>query len=438
RILSSKRRSLAPEMVNTLMFVAANLDLFDLDRLISYHIDLAASALDMSVEETCDRFALVRVPIDVGSQSSLTSRLLEDKDAMEKLRAIANAACDPVLDFWVLGCDEVRLAGILGLPHVGSCDAANIVDSKSAARHIFREAKIRHPVGIEGLRSWEDVHIALRRLCDRCSAASFFIKLNFEEAGNGIATVERRHVGSPYREFCDAVSISKNIPFAEFTEQLELFGCVVEERVGDGLSECPSVKMFIDHQGKVKNIASHDQLMNDTVYTGSVFPARGAYRSSVIEAGYAIGEVIASKGIQGLFSVDFIAFNDGVEGSWNLWALEINVRKGATTHPYGWTRFLTGANYDPESGELIAESSPVVYISSEYIYSEGLRSLSVKDILDKIGSSGLLYSRESKNGILVHMASCMQDHGKIGVTAIAREHQSAQNMLDRLRDILRD
>lgn len=49
-------------------------------------------------------------------------------------------------------------------------------------------------------------------------------------------------------------------------------------------------------------------------------------------------------------SIDFAAAQDAT-GRWSDYALEINLRKGGTTHPYAALRNLVSGRYDLESAE---------------------------------------------------------------------------------------
>jgi hypothetical protein len=48
-------------------------------------------------------------------------------------------------------------------------------------------------------------------------------------------------------------------------------------------------------------------------------------------------------------SVDFAAAGDA-DGRWQVFALEVNLRKGGTTHPYTVLRNLVPGRYDSEHG----------------------------------------------------------------------------------------
>ena len=47
----------------------------------------------------------------------------------------------------------------------------------------------------------------------------------------------------------------------------------------------------------------------------------------------------------GRFAVDFVTVQDD-GGSWTAYAIELNLRKGGTTHPFLTLQFLTDGQYD--------------------------------------------------------------------------------------------
>ena len=64
-----------------------------------------------------------------------------------------------------------------------------------------------------------------------------------------------------------------------------------------------------------------------------------------------VGERLAARGVVGRASVDFAAALDA-SGAWSVHALEVNLRKGGTTHPYSALRNLVPGRYDEDAGAL--------------------------------------------------------------------------------------
>ena len=99
-------------------------------------------------------------------------------------------------------------------------------------------------------------------------------------------------------------------------------------------------------------LATHDQVLggdNGQVYIGCRFPADPAYAAELARYGDAVGRELAARGCVGRVSVDFMAARTG-RRPWRLTALEVNLRKGGTTHPYSALRNLVPGHYDTEAG----------------------------------------------------------------------------------------
>ncbi len=56
---------------------------------------------------------------------------------------------------------------------------------------------------------------------------------------------------------------------------------------------------------------------------------------------------LAEDGALGRFAVDFVVVRDD-GGDWTPYAIELNLRKGGTTHPFLTLQFLTDGRYDAE------------------------------------------------------------------------------------------
>ena len=87
---------------------------------------------------------------------------------------------------------------------------------------------------------------------------------------------------------------------------------------------------------------------------GCRFPADPAYAAELARHGRAVGERLAALGVLGRASIDFAAARDA-RGAWHLHALEVNLRKGGTTHPYAALRNLAPGHYD-ERGRSVGHA----------------------------------------------------------------------------------
>ncbi len=106
----------------------------------------------------------------------------------------------------------------------------------------------------------------------------------------------------------------------------------------------PSVQMRALPDGTVELLSTHDQLLggpSGQSYLGCIFPAAPDVRRPHRRARPGVGRHLAALGVLGRFAVDFVAVQDD-EGAWSAYAIELNLRKGGTTHPFLTLQFLTG------------------------------------------------------------------------------------------------
>jgi hypothetical protein len=74
------------------------------------------------------------------------------------------------------------------------------------------------------------------------------------------------------------------------------------------------------------------------------FAADHGCASEISRDALVIGRRLAREGVLGRFALDFV--RDGA-GAWTSYAIEINLRKGGTTHPFLTLQFLTDGRYGP-------------------------------------------------------------------------------------------
>jgi len=145
-------------------------------------------------------------------------------------------------------------------------------------------------------------------------------------------------------------------------------GGVVEERIAGEHFSSPSAPVDIRPGGEVVVLATHEQVLggpDNQVYLGCRFPADPVYAPLLALHAAAVGGQLAARGALGRFSVDFVTVAEAT-GRWDVYALEVNLRKGGTTHPYAALRNLAPGRYATDSGQWITEDrSPRAYASTD-------------------------------------------------------------------------
>ena len=120
-----------------------------------------------------------------------------------------------------------------------------------------------------------------------------------------------------------------------------------------------------------------------------------------------------------------------------MFAVEINLRKGGTTHPFRTLQFLTGGRYNPETGTFQSGTSiPKYYFASDNLESEKYKGLLPQDLIDIVTYTGLHYNSSSNTGVVFHMIGALSEFGKIGVTCVGDSPEEAEQLYQRTLETL--
>ena len=186
-------------------------------------------------------------------------------------------------------------------------------------------------------------------------------------------------------------------------------------------------------------MATHEQILggpHGQTYVGCRFPADDRYRVEVQEAALRIGAVLASKGVVSRFSIDFLAF-PGAGDRGRLQALEINLRMGATTHPFLALRFLTGGELDTRTGLFLSmDAKAKYYRATDTLCSDAYRGLLPEDLMDIVTFNRLHYDHGAETGVLFHLIGALSEFGKVGLTAIGNSPGQAEEIYARTVSVL--
>ena len=113
---------------------------------------------------------------------------------------------------------------------------------------------------------------------------------------------------------------------------------------------------------------------------------------------------------------------DAGNGGWTSYAIEINLRKGGTTHPFLTLQFLTDGRYDAATGLFLTPAGKEKHlVATDHLESPSLRGLSLDDLFDIVARHGLHFDQARQTGIVFHMISCLTEHGRVGLTAVGRQ-----------------
>jgi PGM1 C-terminal domain len=374
-----------------------------------------------------------------GCARPLTEKILRRPRLRERIRA---AVADPGAAHMTCFNPtplERTLAVQLGIPLYGCDPALAQLGSKSGSRQVFRAAGVSLPDGFENLRDGHDVAAALaalRRRHPRLRRAVVKLNEGFSGEGNAVFPFHGAPLeGGLERWIRDG--LAARLRFEAPAERWETFepklrgmGGIAECFLDAAESRSPSVQCRVDPLGDTSVISTHDQVLggpSGQVFLGCTFPADEGYRRAIQEDAMRVAAVLREAGVIGRFGVDFVALRRG--DRWEHHALEINLRKGGTTHPYLLLHFLTDGRYDPETGLFLTPTGQAChYYASDNLQSPAYRGLTPDDLIDIAVTHGLHFHGATQQGIMFHMIGALSQHGKLGTVCIADSREGAARL----------
>jgi len=389
-----------------------------------------------------------------GSLKPLTQKVLERPRLVEKIRR----ALRPDKSYMVCynSTDlEQQLSLKLNIPLLAASPEVLDWGSKSGSRQIFAEAGIPHPDGSLTVRNIYDLVQELFNLWNRQPDLNrIVVKLNEGFSGEGNALLDLRSILDFAPNKCSRLEtiniLEKQLEkmnfqgagenWKTFSARIPELGAIVEAFIEGEIKRSPSVQGYIRPSGEVEIVSTHDQILggvNGQVYEGCYFPADAAYRCELQELGLLVGEVLAAKGAIERYGVDFITVQDLETKKWNIQAIEINLRKGGTTHPFMTLRLLTNGIFDYDSGKYLSQQNQEKhYIATDNLQKDQYRGLLPDDLMDIIAQERLHFDSSSRTGTVFHLMGALSEHGKLGLTSIGNSLAEAQAIYDRVEAVL--
>lgn len=376
-----------------------------------------------------DRFDIVVVPD--ASARAVAAKLLDRPELLDRIRSWVGD--DPAfIEPWNVTDVECDLAVTLDMPMSGTDPVLWHLGFKSAGRRLFREAGVPVPPGFEDLTSVSEVVEAIDRLrTEEPETQAVVIKHDDSGAGDGNAVIHVGDLEAPRSELARR-RIRSRVNSLEpwYLADLRL-GSVVEQRIiGDRFSS-PSAQVDIDPDGSTKVLSTHEQVLggdDEQVYLGCRFPADPAYAAELAAHAQAAAGALARHGAVGRIAVDFVAAASGA-GAWSTYAIEVNLRKGGTTHPYAVLRHLAPGYYDAEAGVYTDNSGrQKCYSASDNVVDEAWTGVPEHDVISALDRAGLTWDRTTRTGVVPHMLSCLAVDGRFGITAIGDSPEHADDL----------
>ncbi len=414
------------------------------ESIIEYYLGLLPGVIPSHA-----RSRLTMVSVNDASPVPLSSKLLARPKLLRQLRSLIPNTERSHLVPYNTTSRERDVAVSLGIPTYGADPRHADLGSKTGCRRLFEDLGVQCPVGAEDLHTVEEIVAGVQSMRARRPTLTLaIVKLNEGVSGAGNASLDLRGLPEPgsaeeatviTERVTALVPESEDLSAAAYLRDFERFGGIVEERITGIELTSPSVQMRALPDGSVELLSTHDQLLGGASgqrYLGCIFPADSRYAVAIAEPAMVIGRHLAGLGVLGRFAVDFVVVQDS-DGTWTPYAIELNLRKGGTTHPFLTLQFLTDGTYNGEEGMFRTLGGAAKYlVATDHLEDDRLKALSVDDLFDAIVRHHLHFDQSRRTGVVFHMISCLTECGRVGLTAVGDSPEDAWSIYQEAQEVL--
>ena len=381
-----------------------------------------------------------------GSARSLTEKILARPRLMARVReAIGDPGRAHIAAFAVSDLERT-LAVRLGVPIYGCDPDLRALGSKSGGRQVLREAGVAMPDGVENLADEADIAAGLAQLKARDPGLRrAVVKLNegFSGEGNALFRFDGAPTGHSLEPWIRArlpqlAFEAREMAWGVYLGKVSQMGAIVEAFIEGEDKRSPSAQFRIDPLGGVDFVSTHDQVLGGPggqVFLGCRFPADAAYRLAIQAEGAKVAAALARRGVLGRLGVDFVSVRR--DDGWQNFGIEINLRKGGTTHPFLMLQFLTGGAYDPADGLFRTPfGQPRFYYASDNLESQNYKGLTPDDLVDLAVLNKLHYDGAAHEGVVFHLIGGLSEFGKLGAVCVGATPERAESFFRQVVEIL--
>ena len=402
--------------------------------IVNYYLGLVR---DVGPRDARDR--LTMLTCDDPSAAPLTEKILARPRLVARIRGLIDDLGSSHLTCFTATALERTLAVRLGLPLYGCDPALWHLGTKSGSRDVFHRAGVLAPPGYEHLRGEEDVIRALvdlKREHPDVQRAVIKLEEGFSGEGNAIFTYDGAPSGRCLTRWVRDVLprcvrfVAPGESWPTYRDELARMGGIVEAFVSGTEMRSPSVQCRIDPSGATQIISTHDQVLGGAsgqVYLGCKFPAEISCCPGLHAAARRVTDVLAGEGVVGRFGIDFVSTR--VHNEWRHYAIEINIRKGGTTHPFLTLQLLTDGTYDSATGLFRTKAGrPCFYVASDNLCDPAYSVLTPQRVISAASRRGLAFDPDTERGVIFHLMGALQEFGKLGAVCIGRTREDAQDL----------
>lgn len=383
------------------------------------------------------------------SAKPLTQKILERPRLIKRIRdqirhpELAHMTCFNVSEL------EKNLALALDIPIFGCDPRLLYMGTKTGGRELFRKTGIPVPVGIEGLHDESDIAAALAQLKqNNPSLRKAVVKMDDGFSGEGNAVFYYDETDFGYEDLAGHIAaclpqklriVAQTASYQQYMDKFKsIGGGIVEEFIDGPIKESPSVQCRINPWGDIDIISTHDQLLggeSGQVFLGSSFPANSEYTVAIAAMAKEVAAEMLRLGVLGRFSIDFISVKEA--SGWMHYAIEINLRKGGTTHPFIMLQFLTSGSFDWQKGcYTMPDGQNRFYYASDNVVSDKYKGLTPYDLMDIAMCNRIQYDSARQTGVMFHMIGALSQYGKLGMVCIGKTPEEAKDFYFKTIDIL--
>ena len=381
------------------------------------------------------------------SRKSLTEKILQRPRLIKRIRDLIKFPEMTHMACFNVTAHEKKLAITLDIPIYGCDPQLLYLGTKTGSRRIFKQIGIPLPAGIEHVQNEKEIASALTELKKNNPALQkAVVKMNdgFSGEGNAIFYYNELQSGE---ENLESIILQKlpgylkavaAVSYHQYLQKFIFLGGIVEEFISGEFIQSPSVQCRINPVGDADIISTHDQVLGGEcgqVFLGAIFPANKEYNFDISVMGKLIAQELQSQGVLGRFSIDFISVKQPV--GWKHYAIEINLRKGGTTHPFLMLQFLTGGEFKWEENiYLMPNGQQRCYFATDNVVNEKYIGLTPHDLIDIAMCNGIQFDGAKQTGVMFHMIGALSQYGKLGMVCIGKTVEEAKEFYTRTMEVL--
>ena len=354
----------------------------------------------------------------------------------KKLGELKNA----FMELFVLSKKEVEICHHFGIDSWWNHQDIEYFKTKSGNRRIL-SGVTKIPRGFGDLHSVEDVANHLLKLAKLTNGKKFVVKLNDGVSGDGNGVVRLPEssnltIHKIRQALIETNFVSSKMSYTKFFREMAKLGGVVEEYI-EGEDKCsPSVQIFLQPNGSFEILSTHEQILDGSGarFLGARFPALNRHRQLIINEAKKVAQKLIDMKIYGIVGLDFLTTED-LNGKIETYLIEINMRKGGTTHPFWSTKFAIDGTVSDKTGKLVCDLGERIYRSNDNIITQN-PNRSLKDLIQLVRSNKILFNPDTKKGIIFHMLNSYPSLGKLGAVFIGEKDAELVTMEKKLLNLI--